>query len=32
MIEIPISINKISYDPKQKGYLVTLKSLESESF
>ena len=32
MIEIPISINKISYDPEQKGYLVTLKSLESESF
>ena len=32
MIEIPISINKISYDPEQKGYLVTLKSLQSESF
>tara|TARA_B100002052_G_scaffold103260_1_gene95289 strand:+ start:1808 stop:2389 length:582 start_codon:yes stop_codon:yes gene_type:complete len=32
MFEIPVNINKISYDPEQKGYLVSLKSTESEHF
>ena len=32
MFEIPVKINKISYDPEQKGYLVSLKSTESEHF
>tara|TARA_Y100000768_G_scaffold328148_1_gene266010 strand:- start:3119 stop:3694 length:576 start_codon:yes stop_codon:yes gene_type:complete len=32
MFEIPVNIDKISYDPTQKGYLVSLKSIESEHF